>query len=248
MKVLHILTAVAAAFALSACVHNAHRSAEAKAFTDAQAKAYENQKPIVEFEGIDGQAITLSGVKAFRVYGNTNAQVRALPQQPSPIWGFLNTALARGASAYGLKLGSETLQSIFDSTARNAGDHSVTTITDSYNDQSDHSAHGDTITGSSVIGGDVTGAGAGIGNAYESADQDNDIDVSGSGSAVGDENRFVDVPGSGNAVGDDNTVINNSGRQDSPGDFGDGGDCEGGTGGATGPGGSCDAGDGGGGG
>ena len=237
------IVAIASAAMLSSCVHNAHRANEAKSYTDAQAKAMENQKPIVEFEGIEGQPITLSGVKAFRVYGNTNTTVRPLPQQQSPIWGFLNSALAKGASAYGWKVGSETLQRVFDSAAANAGDHSVTNITDSYNDQSDHSAHGDTITGSSVIGGDVTGNGAGIGNEYSSADQDNDIDVGGDGSAVGDDNRFVDVPGSGNAVGDGNEVNNNSGRQESPGDFGDGGDCVGGAGEAAG---ACEAGNGGG--
>jgi hypothetical protein len=246
MKSVPMLTALVAVLALASCTHNAHRSSEAKAYTDAQAKAMENVKPIVEFEGIDGQPITLSGVKAFRVYGNTNTTIRPLPQQQSPIWSVVQNVVGKAATAYGWKLGSETLQHVFDSVATNAGDHSVTTITDSFNDQSDHSTHGDTITGSSVIGGDVSGPGAGIGNEYSSADQDNDIDVAGDGSAVGDENRFVDVPGSGNAVGDGNEVINNSGRQESPGDFGDGGDCEGGAGAGTGAGGDCDAGNGGG--
>lgn len=214
------LALIASAVFLVGCVHNEHRTAESKAYIDGQLSALERQKPIVEFEAADGQQITLGGVKAFRVYAPMNTQIRALPQQRSAIADFGMKLLDTGIKVAGYKFASDTLNTIFTKFADSAGDHSVTTITDSYNDSSDHSQHGDTINDSNLIGGNVTGPGAGIGNSLDASN-----DVSGDGSAAGDGNTLIN--------GDN---ANNSGtiRQDSPGPISDDGDdCTGGCDSAT---------------
>lgn len=180
------LALIASAVFLAGCVHNRHRTAEAKAYVNGQLSAIEKQKPIVEFEAAEGQQITLGGVKAFRVYAPMNTQIRALPQQRSGILDFGMKLLDRGAQVAGYKFASDTLTGIFDKYGDSAGDHSVTNITDSYNDSSDNSQHGDTITDSNLIGGDVTGPGAGIGN-----DLDASTDVSGDGSVAGNDNEVI---------------------------------------------------------
>lgn len=209
---------IAIVMVLAGCMYNRHRTLEAKAYVNGQLSAIEKQKPIVEFEAAEGQQITLSGVKAFRVYAPRDTQIRALPQQRSALADFGLKLLDRGAQVAGYKFASDTLTSVFSKVAESGGDHSVTTITDSYNDSSDHSQHGDTITDSPFIVGDVTGDGAGIGNQV-----DQSTDVSGDGSAAGDVGELIN--------GDN---ANNSGtiRQDSPGPYrddhsDDGDDCTG---------------------
>lgn len=213
---LEIALMIAIVLFLAGCMHNRHRTAEARAFMKGQLSAIEKQKPIVEFEAAEGQQITLGGVKAFRVYAPMNTQIRALPQQRSGILDFGMKMLDTGMKVAGYKFASETLTNIFNKASDSAGDHSVTNITDSYNDSSDNSEHGDTITDSNLIGGDVTGPGAGIGNTFDAS-----TDVSGDGSVAGDENEVIN--------GD---LANNSGeiRENSDGPIDqsdDGDDCTG---------------------
>lgn len=235
MKSLRTLIVIMLVMGLSACVHNRHRTAEAKAFVNAQTKAAEHQKPLVELIAQEGQTIELRGVSAFRVYAPKDSAIRALPQQESAWLKFGTRLLDRGAQVVGIKFASDTLSSIFDSAVSNAGDHSTTTISiaDSYNDQSDHSVHGDTIVDSQVIDGDAIGPGAGIGN-----DSSTDLSVTGDGSAIGDGNEVVNGDNA-----DNSGVIGEGNRQDSD-DVIDTRTCAAGAGGAA-TGTETDAGDGG---
>jgi hypothetical protein len=180
------LALIASAVFLVGCLHNEHRTNESKGYIDGQLSAIEKQKPIFELEAQEGQQITLGGVKALRVFAPKDTSIRALPQQRSAWADFGLKLVDGGMKVAGYKLASDTLTSIFNKYGDSAGDHSVTNITDSYNDSSDNSAHGDTITDSNLIGGDVTGPGAGIGN-----DLDASTDVSGDGSVAGNDNEVI---------------------------------------------------------
>lgn len=201
---------ILAALALTACVHNKHRTDEAKAYTDAQAMALEKQKPIFELEAQEGQQITLGGVKALRVYAPRDTAIRALPQQQSGIWRLGEKLVDGGLKYFGFKFASDTLQSVFE----HSGDHSVTNIVDSYN------TRGDEISDSILVDGGINGPGAGIGNDFV----DDHVDVGGDGSAAGDGNVI--------ANGDANFNDGRQGSDDSVDDH-SGGSCAGGAGGET---------------
>lgn len=200
--------ALLAALVLAGCVHSAHRSAEAKSYHDAQAKAIAERPPLFELRAQPGQTIELKGVEALVVHDPREQKVAPLPVAPSPVYGLVKGLVDTGARIYGVKVAADAAVDIIGTVADRAGDHSVTTnttsIEDSYNDQSDHSTHGDTITDSSVIGGDVAGDGAGIGSSAT------DLAAS-DGSVIGDD--VVNV--GGDQTGGDH--IENSGRFNSPG-------------------------------
>jgi hypothetical protein len=209
---------VALAF-ISGCASSPWREREAKAYYEAQQKLALDRKPLFELKAQPGQVIMLTGVESLTVNDPREQRIDALPQQRSPIWDTINSVVRVGAQVYGAKIASDGVANIIDHVTRNAGDHSVTTttITDSYNSQGDtitgsYNAQGDTLTNS--IRGDVSGAGAGVGTTYSSAD----TTVTGRGNAVG------------NAVGRDlitGNANNNGGRQNSPGPIDNSGQCQG---------------------
>lgn len=202
-----ILLVALAVIALPGCVHTKWRAHEAKAYYDSQQALAKARKPLFELKAQPGQVIMLTGVESLTVNDPREQRIDALPQQRSPAWELIGNVLRIGGQIYGAKLAADGVVNIVDHATRNAGDHSVTTITGSYNTQ------GDTLTNS--IRGDVSGAGAGIGNTYSSAD----TTVTGNGNATGvDAGRDVNV-------GDQNA---NTGRIHSNDDYSnDGNECTG---------------------
>lgn len=184
---------------LAGCANNRWRAQEATAYYNNQQLLATARKPLFELKAQPGQVIMLTGVESLVVNDPREQRIEALPQQRSPAWELLATALRIGGQVYGAKVAADGVVNIVEHATRNAGDHSITTttISDSYNTQ------GDTLTNS--IRGNVNGAGAGVGNEYSSAD----TNVRGNGNATGvDAGRDVNV-------GDRNA---NTGRQDSPDD------------------------------
>lgn len=196
-RILQILATLLTLALLAGCANNPWREREAKSFYESQQKLLSERKPLFELKAQPGQVIMLTGVESLTVNDPREAQIQALPQQRSPVWDTLNTVLRIGAQAYGAKVASDGVVAIVEHATRNAGDHSVTTVTGSYNTQ------GDTLTGS--IGGSVTGNGSGIGNAFTHVDR----------SVAGDGNAVDVTAGRDVNLGDRN---GNSGRQDSPDD------------------------------
>jgi hypothetical protein len=199
------------AFALIAgCADNRWRTQEAQAYYQSQQQLAATRKPLFELKAQPGQTITLQGVESLTVNDPREQKVAPLPEHRSQVLDTVLGVTKIAAGVYGLKVAADGVVNLADKVGKNGGDHSVTTITGSYNTQ------GDTLTGS--IKGDVSGNGAGVGNTYT----DGSTHVDGNGNAVGDGNY---VPS-----GDNN-------RQDSngPSTGGQGGNCAGGSGsGATG--------------
>lgn len=194
-RILLVVAALGLLAALSGCANNPWREREAKSYYENQQKLLAERKPLFELKAQPGQVIMLTGVESLTVNDPREAQIQALPQQRSPAWETINTLLRAGLQIAGAKIASDGIVNIVEHATRNAGDHSVTTITGSFNRQ------GDTLNGS--IGGNVSGDGAGIGTTFTHVDRS----VAGNGNAVGvTAGRDVNL-------GDRN---GNSGRQDSP--------------------------------
>lgn len=218
------LLTILIAVALVGCAHNAHRTAEAQAYYQAQQAQAEQRPPLFELRAQPGQTIQLSGVESLVVNDPREISINPLPQQRNQMLGLFETALRVAAPIYGAKIAADGLVDLADSIGRNSGDHSVTTISDSYN------TRGDTVDG------DVSGTGAGIGNTA----------TIGNGAAVGDGNWVDNATGDragGDLIGRDRIDTDIGGdqiggdridtgdrRTDSPGPFDqgdcrDGGDC-----------------------
>jgi hypothetical protein len=205
--------------ALTGCTHNSHRTAEATAYVNAQKELAIARKPLFELRAQPGQTITLSGVEALVINDPREQRIEALPQQRNEFFPTVLGLAKLGVQVYAGEQQKDMWLGITQSIGANAGDHSTTMITDSYN------TRGDEISDSNLISGGVTGDGAGIGNAFDDAD----TTLSGNGSALGNQN-VVDnqAVGRDRIEGDRNQ---NSGRQESDGPYDNDVDCQAGSGG-----------------
>ena len=204
-----LLTLMMALLLATGCAHNAHRTAEAQAYYDAQRALVEQRAPLFEMRAQPGEAIVLQGVERLVVHDPREAHIQSLPAQRSQAMELAGDLLRIGGQVFGLKVVADGLVDLADRVGHNAGDHSTTTIRDSYN-QRGH-----------TIDGDVSGPGAGIGNRFRIGDGS----VVGDGSAV--DNAVGDRAGR-DLIGRDR-VNNRGGRYNSPGPFDESGDCRGGA-------------------
>lgn len=191
---------------LAGCVSNRWRTQEATAYYNAQQQLMQGRKPLFQLTAQPGQTITLSGVQSITVNDPREARVNPLPEHRSQALDTILGITKIAAQVYGIKVAADGAVDLADAVGRNAGDHSTTTITGSYNTQ------GDTLT--NAIKGDVTGNGSGIGNTYSDGS----------------------VHGDGNGVGSNNNLQNgNQNRQNSGGPTtGGASNCNGGGGGSAG--------------
>lgn len=84
---------IALALLLSGCMHNRHRTEEAKAHYAAQEKAIEARKPIFELRASEGETIVLQGVSALIVHDPREQRIEAMPQREHPLWGIARAAV-----------------------------------------------------------------------------------------------------------------------------------------------------------
>lgn len=90
-----LLILILIAPALAGCVHNAHRTAEAQSFYQAQAAAAE-RPPILELVARPGETITLAGVERFVVHDPTPVPIREMSRAEHPAWRVADRVLAIG--------------------------------------------------------------------------------------------------------------------------------------------------------
>ncbi len=141
MRVLLRCTLIATLL-LSGCATQAEKQAAAdhhyeaqKEFVTASAAA---QRPIFELEGVDGQTINLSGVRALRVFGpnNQQAQFQAAPVEPSPWIESLKIAKELTLGIAPIYLGGKvlgTMNKMSDNIASGRGPVTTTTATTTTN-------------------------------------------------------------------------------------------------------------------
>lgn len=202
------LLAIALAL-LSACTFNRHRTDEATAYVNAQKELAVARKPLFELKAQPGQTITLTGVESLTVNDPREQRIAPLPQQRSEFFPTLLGIAKLGAQVWQGEQNKEMWLGITGAITANAGDHSTTTLTDSYNQR------GDEIVDSNLISGNVEGDGAGIGNVLTRTETNTTL--SGDGSALGDENLVDNQEVGGDRIEGDRNQ--NSGRQDSDGPF-----------------------------
>lgn len=147
-----LLFSVAMLVMLTGCATTADKTAAANAHYTAQEAFTKAQKPIFEMEGIEGEQIRLSGVKALRVYASGGAQgFQAAPVEANPFVESLKVAkdLAIGLAPYGL--GAVVVKGFRDVAATGRGATTTTTTTNSAN-QANVSTTTSTTGANSVIG------------------------------------------------------------------------------------------------
>lgn len=212
-----LLTLIATLLLATGCAHNAHRTAEAQAYYEAQRSLADERPPLFELRAQPGEAIVLQGVAELVVHDPREQAIRALPAQRSQALELFGSLLRIGGQVYGMKVVADSVVDLADSVGRNAGDHSTTRISDSYNPR------GHTVEG------DATGSALGDGNAI-----DNTVGDRAGRDLIGRDR--IDNQGRIGSDGDDagRDQIRNRGRIDSPGDDRDrsdgpiddrGGDC-----------------------
>lgn len=204
--------ALALALVMSACAYNEHNAKAEASFHEAQTE----RKPLFELVGIEGQAIELKGVSRLTVNDPRANEVKQYVKPAGRGWSTLDRVLGlvgQGLDKYGT---AKLVLGVADAMGENAGDRSThsfvdnsdhsthddsTHVADSYNDSSDNSTTGDTIS--------------------DSGNTPTMIEISGDGSIVGDGNDVTNGDNNGN---------NGEIRVESPGpydDHGNPGDCDG---------------------
>lgn len=202
VNIMRIIAALIAIAALTGCVHNKHRTEEATAYVNAQKETIKARPPLFELKAKEGEHIVLQGVESITVHDPRIQEVKPLPAQRSQAVEFLGKLVDAGAGVAKTKIGADAAVDVVTAIMDRSGDHSVTTttITDSYNP--DNSSRGDEINDSQIIGGNVEGPGAGIGN---------QLDASVGGDAIDHNSGRIESPddhsGQDNdEIDDDSTV------------------------------------------
>lgn len=169
------------AVALGGCAYNEHQAKADVAYYQAQA----DRKPLFELEAIEGQTITLQGVKRLTVNDPRANEVKQVVKAPARGWSTLDRVLGlfgQGMSQYGA---AKMVLGVADAMGEHAGDRS----THSFVDQSDNSVTDNSTHGSYNDSSDNSQHGP-VGSYNQDNDQDNDIAQTGDGSVVGDGNNI----------------------------------------------------------